>query len=255
MSVDFFIVGVQKGGTTALDTLLRTRRGITMASVKETHFFDDETRNWKRPDYASLHEWFPANKVDIFGEATPIYVYWPDAMERIAAYNPSAKIIMSLRHPSFRAHSHWRMETARGWDDMPFPDAIRCGRSRVLDAPQAVHRIFSYVERGFYAAQILRILKLFPRQQVLFLRIDDVWENPTAAVEMVCDFLSVPGSQPYLQREYVVPTDSRHLGHMSAEDRAYLDDLYAADIQETAQLTALCLDNWLRSSYEEPMEP
>ncbi|MCA0448534.1 MAG: sulfotransferase, partial [Proteobacteria bacterium] len=39
--VDFFIAGVQKGGTTALDHYLRDHPAIQMASVKEVHAFDD----------------------------------------------------------------------------------------------------------------------------------------------------------------------------------------------------------------------
>ena len=46
----FVIAGAQKSGTTTLDAIFRRHPQIQMASVKETHFFDDEERNWKSPD-------------------------------------------------------------------------------------------------------------------------------------------------------------------------------------------------------------
>ncbi|MBK5306433.1 MAG: hypothetical protein JJD92_07075 [Frankiaceae bacterium] len=44
--IDFVIGGAQKCGTTTLDAWLRRHPEIGMASVKETHFFDDESRDW-----------------------------------------------------------------------------------------------------------------------------------------------------------------------------------------------------------------
>ena len=40
--VDFFLIGVQKGGTTALATHFQKQPTIQMARVKEVHYFDDE---------------------------------------------------------------------------------------------------------------------------------------------------------------------------------------------------------------------
>lgn len=154
MLVDFFIVGTQKGGTSALDNYLRSYSGLQMANVKEVHFFDDDALDWSNPDYTRLHQSFSWGSSDssIRGEATPIYTYWPNALRRLHRYNPHAKLIMGLRHPSFRAYSHWRMEAKRGTDVFTFPDAIReRGRRRVDEAPNGVHRVFSYLERGYYA--------------------------------------------------------------------------------------------------------
>ena len=164
MILDFFICGVQKGGTTALDSFLRDHPAIQMARVKEVHFFDDESHSWEAPDHAKLHAFFDDSpRARCRGEATPIYSYWPNAIERLRAYNPAARLILILRHPVSRALSHWRMETSRGWETLPFSAAIRPkARERVRLAPGGVHRVFSYVERGFYATQIERILTNTP---------------------------------------------------------------------------------------------
>ena len=101
MLVDFFIAGVQKGGTTALDYFLRQHPSVEMAGRKEVHFFDDEALDWSRPDYELLHRFFAWERDNVLrGEATPIYSYWPGSIERIHRYNPKAKIVVGLRHPS-----------------------------------------------------------------------------------------------------------------------------------------------------------
>lgn len=98
--LDFFVVGVQKAGTTALHEMLSRRPDIQMASGKEVHFFDDETINWNEPDCDRLHSRFSWKPARVRGEATPITIYWPNALERLHAYNPNAKIIVALRHPA-----------------------------------------------------------------------------------------------------------------------------------------------------------
>ena len=104
----FVIAGAQKAGTTTLDHLLRTHPQVLMASVKETHFFDDETLDWRRPDYAVLDAFYPATPGRLRGEATPITLFWRPALDRLHRYDPDARIVLSLRDPVQRACSHWR---------------------------------------------------------------------------------------------------------------------------------------------------
>jgi len=257
MLVDFFIVGTQKAGTSALDRHLRMFPAVQMASVKEIHFFDDEDVDWSRPDYARLHrsfDWDDPRHV-IRGEATPIYAYWPNALVRLHHYNPAARLIMALRHPAFRAYSHWRMETKRGADQLPFSDAIRePGRRRVAAAPNGAHRVFSYVERGFVASQIETALGLFSRERLLFLRTDALWNDPCGTLDRVADFLQVPARLDF-ETHYVVPLLSWDPTAMAPEDRRYLDELYADDIRRSARFSGLDLSDWIDPAYEEPMRP
>lgn len=256
MHVDFFIAGVQKGGTTALDTMLRRHPEIEMAARKEPHFFDNEALDWAAPDYELLHRFYDrAQGARLRGEATPIYTYWPRALERLQAYNSSAKLIIGLRHPAWRAFSHWRMEVSRSADTLDFSAAIRGGRGRVANAPGSVHRVFSYVERGFYAAQIQRIFELFPRQQVALHRTDQLWRHPQATLARVLDFLDLSAAELSQSREYIAPVKSSDELGMAKEDYRYLLDLFAADIVATAQLTGFDLSDWLSLDYSEPMTP
>lgn len=251
--IDFFIAGVQKAGTTALDALLREHPHLQMARVKEAHFFDNGRVDWSAPNYGKLHADFDwGARQALRGEATPIYTYWPDALERIHRYNPEARLIVALRHPTFRAFSHWRMETARGTETHSFGEAIRTGRARVQGSPGGVHRVFSYVERGSYDQQVARLLGLFPASQACFLRTDHLFSQPQVTLARVQAFLGVDRVVEGSPR-YVVPLESRALASLAAEDRLYLDGLFADSIAETQRLTGLDLSDWRSADYAEPM--
>lgn len=259
--IDFFIGGVQKGGTTALASLLGQHPAVRLANRKEVHFFDDETQDWTRPDYEAFHCWFRpvAPAAAVWGEATPIYLFLPEALRRIRRYNPAARFIVCLRHPTFRAHSHWRMETARGHETLGFSAAISPeGRARLLLGPREA-RMFSYVERGRYDQQLRRLFALFPRENVHILRTDRLWCDSGAALSGICAFLGIDpppgplgGSAP---AEYTVPVDSRHVGGITPADRRRLDRVFRGSIEQTQALTGLDLSDWLDPDYREPMPP
>jgi hypothetical protein len=47
------------------------------------------------------------------------------------------------------------------------------------------------VERGFYGRQLARVFELFPREQILILRSDNLKRDATATITDVCRFLGV----------------------------------------------------------------
>jgi hypothetical protein len=241
--VTFLIAGVQKGGTTALYDYLAEQPDVALSRVKETHFFDDEARDWNLPDYGAYHAQFAPPHGRPCGEATPIYVYWKRSLERICAYNPAMRLILILRDPVDRAWSHWRMEYARGAEREPFAWCIREGRQRLFDAePWGWHREFSYVERGFYGEQLERVFGLFPREQVLILRAEDLRAEPAAALAAVRSFLDLPPAAPPLHREAHVGRDIDYGSALTAEDAAHLRRLYARDQARLKTLAGFAYD-------------
>lgn len=238
--VNFLIAGVQKGGTTALFDYLGDYPDICRPQLKELHVFDDERRDWSRPDYADYHARFADPAGRPCGEATPIYTYWPNSLERIAAYNPAMKLIVVLRDPVQRAWSHWRMEYARGAESHPFAWCIREGRQRLFDAePWGFHREFSYVERGFYGEQMERVYKLFPRAQVLVLTSDGLRGDPRAALGRVRDFLGLPPAPTPAAREVHVGRAMDYPSELTTADVEHLRGVYEADAARLACLTGL----------------
>ncbi|WP_374469829.1 sulfotransferase domain-containing protein [Phenylobacterium sp.] len=242
--VDFIIAGVQKGGTTALFDYLRDEPGVALPRVKEVHFFDDEGQDWSRPDYAAYHaNWEAPPDGRPRGEATPIYVYWPNSLERIRAYNPAMKLILLLRDPVQRAWSHWRMEYARGAETEPFAWCIREGRRRLLDAePWGHHREFSYVERGFYGEQVERLFELFPRDQALILKAEDLRGDPGPALAQVRAFVGAPPGPAPAAREVHVGREMDYPSRLTRDDVALLRRLYERDMARLRDLTGIGFD-------------
>src|SRR5262249_47450812 len=148
--------------------ILRQHPQIQMAAVKETHFFDDEQRDWESPDYSGLHAHFLAGDNRLRGEATPITMYWRPAVRRLHRYSSEIRIILILRDPVTRAFSNWRQERAEGRETLPFSEAIRSGRARLFDqgTAEGLHRYYSYVERGWYGEQLKYLFAHFPKHQI-----------------------------------------------------------------------------------------
>lgn len=238
--LQFMIAGVQKCGTSALDAYLRLHDRIEMARVKETHFFDDETSiDWRDPDYRTLNSYF-AEASSLKGEATPITFYWTPAHYRILRYNPDMRFILLFRDPVARAWSHWKMAAAAGRDPLSFSEAIRAGRTRVLDdgGPAGLSRWLSYVERGYYARQLREFMKLFPIENILMLKQDDLIHEPAATLDRVAGFLGVPpfGAVPAMT---VHESSWLQSETMKDEDQAYLQSLYEEDQAEFMAMTGM----------------
>ncbi len=232
--IDFIIIGAQKAGTTALFDHLSDDPALSLSRVKEVHFFDNDSLDWNRPDYDPYHHQFAAADHRIRGEATPIYAYWPKALERIAVYRPDIRLVFMLRDPVARAWSHWRMETSRGVETLPFSQAIRRGRQRLFRSePWGHHREYSYVERGFYADQLARLLGLFAREQLLILQAEDLQSDPATVLTRFNAFVGAPPPPATAPRQVHVGQD---MGEMDPSDRAWLEQVFAPDQARLAGL-------------------
>lgn len=250
--VEFMIAGAQKCGTTALDGYLRQHPRIVMPIDKEAHFFDrEENFGWRDPDYSGLDASYDASRTGKRGEATPVTLYWTPAHYRILRYNPDMRFIVLVRPPAERAFSHWKMNRRNALDPLPFSEAIRAGRQRVLDGggprvrpgsgPSGLHRIFSYVERGFYGRQIEQLGRLFGMDRTLVLTQADLQSDPQGLLAGVARFLDVEPFAPVTEtRLNVSDTDG---ATMDPADRAYLDTVFADDIAFLKTLTGVDLAN------------
>ncbi|HJU24793.1 MAG TPA: sulfotransferase [Casimicrobiaceae bacterium] len=197
--VDFVIAGAQRSGTTSLDLHLRRHPAISMpVTRKELHFFDDDKRfRDSEVHYAAYHANFaPRHAGQLRGEVTPSYLFWPPAAERLARYNPAIKIIVVLRNPIERAHSHWNKEWQRGREALSFLGALQAERSRAQASPSGHDRRSSYLERGRYVVQLQRLWQHFPVAQTLVLRAEALLQAPLPTLEQIAQFLGVPSFPP-----------------------------------------------------------
>ena len=242
-TIDFAVAGVQKASTTALALYLNQHPDIFIPAKKEMHAF----KRWPHSD-SIPHQYIAdilrtASPHQMCGDATPIYLYWPGALKMMQAYNPSMKIIISLRHPVLRAYSGWSMEVKRGRETLDFSSAIRQGRHRVRTKDQDVHLIYSYVERGFYSAQIRKLFNYFPKEQVFFIRADDIYPQHMSMGNLL-KFLQVSEHRFDPIRTNVFPSSLTQAGPEIRDDFHYLQNIYAKDMAELGALTGLDVSDW-----------
>ena len=241
--VDFIICGTQKGGTSALDVYLRTHPQVCMANKKEVHFFDSEHCFKKEnPNYSLYHCSFsPNSSHQVIGEATPIYMYWNNAPQRMWEYNPNLKLIVLLRNPIERAFSHWTMEHSRKAETQTFWDAIRTEKDRCKKALPLQHRVYSYVDRGFYSEQLKRLWECFPRESTLVLKNESLKSSPQETLNEICKFLSIDlleGIEPK------TVFSNKYESGISDQERDYLQGLYADEISALEKLLEWDCSDW-----------
>src|SRR6266404_5902807 len=241
MHVDFVIGGTQKGGTSALDSFLRQHPEICMPETKkELHFFDREEDD---RDYKKYHTNFqPKPQHRVIGEASPIYMYWETAPYRIWSYNPKMKWILVLRNPVERAFSAWNMETKRGAENLSFKEAVEKEAERCREALPLKHRVYSYIDRGFYAHQVRRLFNIFEQDNCLILLNEELRNDHKKTLRAVFDFLNVDSS--FIPPEASV-FEQEYMNKIDRELYSRLIDIFYFDIKELEGILQRDLSGWL----------
>jgi hypothetical protein len=253
--VDFLIVGTQKGGTSALAAFLGQHPRIFVPPIKEAHFFDYSSVYLNgasnSPRYAAYHQLFADARPDqLWGEATPSYMFLPFVADRIHDYNPDLKLIFMLRDPVQRAFSHYRMQRSRGWERWPFAiaAALEPVRVRLLagdpDRKRAPVRRHSYLSRGFYATQIERFLRQFPRDNCCFVKSEELLRDHDRVLRRLFTFVGVdPNFTVAPARVFVGPR-----GDLNATLARILRLIYRRDRRRLERLTGVDFSDWDRAA-------
>lgn len=208
----FLLIGAQRAGTTSLFHHLCRHPHVAAPATKEIHFFDDQY--WRGVDwYRSFFPLALRRRLArlrggdlVAGEATPYYLFHPAAPERVAATLPSARLVVLLRDPVERAHSHYRTMRHLKGEPRSFAGALAFEEKRLAGEEERLladpryrsrhHRRHAYVARGLYADQLERWLAWFPREQLLVLKSEDFFERPGEIYAETLDFLGLPQWQP-----------------------------------------------------------
>jgi Sulfotransferase family len=199
---NFFIVGAANSGTTSLYSYLKQHPRVFMPALKEPHYFSQirpsheqrYMRTYVTNEQVYLRLFSKAANFNAIGEASPSYLFDPVAPLRIHKTVPRAKIIILLRDPVERTHSHYLMDVREGLQERPFYEALQHDWTRKEKGWGVSHL---YVELGLYAEQIKRYLSTFAPEQVLILTFNDLaraGESDKSAIARVLNFLQVDPS-------------------------------------------------------------
>jgi hypothetical protein len=208
---DFFIVGHQKCGTTALYLMLRDHPQVFMPDVKEPRYFASDLRSRfppanpspKRPRTldAYLALFSNASSDQLAGEASPHYLRSTVAARDIAALQPAARIIAILREPANYLRSfHLQMVSSREETQRDFRKAIALEpyRREGKRIPRACHHPASllYSDHVRYVEQLQRFHQVLPPEQLLVIVYEDFRRDNEATLRKVQRFLQIDDSQP-----------------------------------------------------------
>jgi hypothetical protein len=211
---DYLIIGAQRAGTTSLHRYLVQHPGVrTTLRTKGVHFFDTgygRGMSWYASRFPTkLTAWYVARRHGVelrTGEASPYYLFHPLVPDRVAEHLPQVKLIALLRDPVQRAYSHYQHEVARGFERLPFEEALDAEPARLAGETERMaaeplynsfeHQHHSYLARGCYAEQLDRWRARFDDQQLLVLSSERFFREPEASFARVLDFLELPAFTP-----------------------------------------------------------
>ena len=170
---DFIAVGPQRTGTTWLHKVLRPHLSMPV-DMKETDFF---LRNYARGMKWYL-SFFRTNPDAVRGEVDPNYFGAEVARERIAKDLPRAKIVVTLRDPTDRAYSSYRVMRRDVWTKVGVEETI--SRNPVIR------------ESSRYAHHLAAWQRAFGKDRVLICFYDDLEPAPQAYLDRITEFIGAP---------------------------------------------------------------
>lgn len=206
---DFVIIGGQKCGTTSLYNYLIEHPNVLPARNKETGFF--HTRRYGmgqflyRASFPKTTQERRAGRTNgskvVTGESTPEYLFYPQVPGRVRKVVPRARLIALLRNPVDRTYSHYQHKVREGWEPLSFeeaidrePERLKGERERLLADPRyQSHNFlhFSYLARSVYVDQLKAWREFFPEDQILVLKSEDFYEDPSSSVARTLEFLGL----------------------------------------------------------------
>lgn len=171
---DFFIVGAPKCGTMSLYRHLRQHPEIFMPTTKEPHFFGRDlpilphtcVRNASK--YRELFA--DAGNAKRIGEASVWYLYSKQASREIHEFNPSARILISLRNPVDMLYSlHGQFLRSAREEILDFEEALAAEddrrKGRRIPKTARFPQSLLYTQVVSFTGQVERYFEKFGRER------------------------------------------------------------------------------------------
>jgi len=198
---DFVIIGVGKAGTTSLYKYIAEHPQVIPPLEKEINFFSHYFNcglNWYRSYFAPEIQ----GQRFVTGDATPCYLMFPETDQRLFSSFPKTKLIVLLRNPVDRTISHYYDIVRATYEKRSLEEAIYSEIDILKDATEATlmdgsyfRRSWNYLLNSLYVYALKRWMALFPREQFLIIKSEDLYTNSAAVVQQTFQFLDLPEHQ------------------------------------------------------------
>lgn len=199
---NFFLIGASRCGTTALSEYLREHPRVFMCQPKEPGYFAEHLPYPRfrfartEEEYLNLYKRATDEHLAV-GEASAIYIYYPDAIRRIRAFNPGAKIVAMVRNPVDMVYSwhslllYWFEEDEKDFRKAWDLQELRRRGERVPKRCRD-YRVLLYRDVARFGDQIEHVYSIWPREQVRVYLLEEFSADTEGVYEDVLSFLGVP---------------------------------------------------------------
>lgn len=271
VKVNFFILGAQKAGTSALHTYLCMHPNISGGNKKEMNFFNNPDNFSKGYDW--YHQQFPTrtfNYFDKYLDASPRYLSEAGVAEKIFQYNPKAKLIIILRNPIKRAFSAWNMYSnfnklskeqkeklisKRNLNynkeefisliySEPFPTFHEMAVNEITALKNKETKFPDIIKRGIYADEIEIYTKLFPKESIYIIEDNDLKTEKKESLDKLFDFLEVDKSKFRIGEENLKNIHSRKYEETISPDTELILKEFFAEHNERLYKLIGCQFSW-----------
>lgn len=245
-------VGAQKAGTTWLWHYLRNSKSVNFPYQKELHVWDaitipnynvfktdlERVKNrtsdkliqlglMERPDEYFSYFVDKLSNNAITGDFTPQYsalsdITYNHIIDQFAQCSVETKAIFLMRDPVDRLQSMMRMRSIQGGNKSP---SYETETLLMLEHCKSVN----YYYTGDYSAIVPKLDRLF-QSNVCYKFFDTLFTDQSVAG--ICNFLNIPFHQPDYDFN---PIPSKTSNVLTADDRAYFEQLYKPIYDYTAE--------------------
>jgi hypothetical protein len=256
----FFIIGVQKGGTSSLAQYLSEHPQIIQPQRKDIYYFNNRNNYakghaWYKAHFAlSLYQWLYEKKNRVANtitfDSTPNYFNAAGAAEKLHATYPHAKLVLMLRNPAERAWSNYRMALWHKFEYLDFEQALAvealrqaAEKQRIQTQPDYhsfVMQRLSYHTHGLYVNYLREWLRFFPKEQIHIIRSEDMFQQPTETFTALQHFIGV---EPKQRNDFAIFNKGKIEKAMPEATRKQLMDFYKPSLHELYELIGRDL-NW-----------
>ena len=230
---DFIVIGFGKAGTTTLYHYLSEHPCIMKSSHDHLGFFDSNFKlglNFYKSFFPSIFSKFfllYTKKYFMTYDVTASYIRCPLCAQRIFKTLPKIKLIIICRNPVDVAYSYFYNDTSLR-AGLSFEEAIK-KEIKIHENEKKKSKNYpidlletSFLARGLYAEQIKIWCDLFPKNQLLFIKTEELPQNPIKTFNEIFDFLNLP---QYSIQNFEKQNVSKH-PPMKEETRKFLNDFY-----------------------------
>jgi hypothetical protein len=237
LSPSFLIVGAQRCGTTSMyRALMAHPQVLSPVFRKGIAYFDvsyERGMAWYLGHFPLAVTARRRHPHRVTFESSGYYAYHPHAPARIGRDLPGIKLVLMVRDPVERAYSAHKHEYARGFETLPFEQALEQEDSRIepelermLQDPTYVsipHRHQSYRRRGHYIDQIEQLEAAVGRGNLHIVQSEEFFEHPDVAYGRLLEFLDLEPFVPSSFDRY----NARPRAPMNPRTRHDLDQHFA----------------------------